>query len=675
MQAAQTSQTSQTSQFTIAAPLAQDPPLIDGTLNNPAWKSAAHVQLAWDFSFRRAADEPTDAYLMVDTQYLYVAFVAKQQAPLTATQHTNDQGLSSDDSVAVYLWPTGDTGNEYEFAANPLGTRYAYSTENTAFAPTWKASATTSHDGYIVTERIPLGVMRGDGHATWRVQFGRTIRATNQTTEWAHNPAASSTDSSMYAGYLSGMAVASRNARTKPRLAVYGLGELSSSTAGLSTSRIGADVALPITATASFVGTFHPDYSNVELDQQSISPTAFRRRFKEVRPFFTQGANYYNSFNCNDCLTWPPLYTPAIPTPRDGYAVEGTQGLYTFGAFDAAGDQRTDTAQAMHFRSADRRYQFIFQRVGVDMPGLHDDSTYFQGVAGNPHNFSVYATLGNEAGTNVPDYNEGRSREYGLNLFTPKSGVFAAYHDVGSEYAPIDAFNQINDVKGPSVYTYKEWDYSPHSFIQSIEPSFDFARYTDHTGHVNYTYDSLFFSINTRTQWSLLLTTGSQYVRFPNTPGGLSNQNGITLSYGQNTSAPQSLSYNVGRFGTGSLQSADLQLAAHVLRFGTLSFETYETDDRLDSGARLQQWLDRVSFAYQIGPGQSLALGWRKIIGTGPTFLSAPQFVDGTNLSMAYYRRFRDFELYAAYGTPNDLSTRHDLLFKLIRYIGAEKGT
>ncbi len=50
--------------FSISAPAAQHPPKIDGTLNDPAWKTATHVRLDWDFTFRRAAEEPTDAYLL-----------------------------------------------------------------------------------------------------------------------------------------------------------------------------------------------------------------------------------------------------------------------------------------------------------------------------------------------------------------------------------------------------------------------------------------------------------------------------------------------------------------------------------------------------------------------------------------------------------------------------------
>jgi hypothetical protein len=471
------------------------------------------------------------------------------------------------------------------------------------------------------------------------------------------------------------MDIATRNARTKPRLAIYGLGEVATPSAGGSTSRMGADLSIPLTQTSSFVATFHPDYSNVELDQQSISPTAFPRRFSEVRPFFTQGANYYNLFNCNDCLNYPLLYTPAIPTPRDGFAVEGKQGQFTFGAFDASGTQRNDAAQSLYWRTPDRRVEFVYQRVAVDIPGVHDVASYLQFIAGNPHNFNTYVTLGGENGSLVTDSREGRYREYGINFFTPKSGFFAALHDVGSQYAPLDAFNQINDTKGPSIYAYREFDFDPHAPIQNVTFSQDFARYRNRFGDLDDAYNFSNLTVNTRTQWTLGLSTGENYLQFSGQPGGFANQNGISLFYGQNTSTPEGISYYVGRYGEGFLRSTDLQAAVKVTRLGTLSLEAYQTNDIIDAGGSLVQWLERISFGYQLGPGQSVAAGWRRIIGTSPTFFNSPEYTDATNLSFAYYRRMKDTELYFAYGNPNRLSTQHSVILKLIRYVGADKGT
>jgi hypothetical protein len=661
--------------FSITATTVKTPPVIDGSLSDPQWKNAAHVRLEWDYSFRRPAEETTDAYLLADAGYIYVAFVAKQREPITATQRIDDQPLDADDAVGVYFWPAGESGNEYGFIANPAGTRYAISGENSAFSPSWDAVAKISNGMYVVTERIPVGVMRGDGRSLWRVQFDRRIRTSNQTMEWAHNPAQNSTDQNIYAGYLGGMQIAAKNARTKPRLAVYGLGEIAPASLGGSTSRAGADLAIPITQTSSFIATFHPDYSNVELDQQTIAPTAFPRRFSEVRPFFTQGGKDYNRFSCNDCVGWPLLYTPKIPTPRMGYAVEGIQGQYTFDAFDAVGSSRSDTAQTIGWSSPDTRYGITYQRTGVDMPDFHDVAQYGQVRVGNAHNFGVYLTKGNESGSTVTLPAGGRYDEYGVNFYDAHSAIYAAYHDVGEQYAPADAFNDLFGVHGPSVFMQHTFQNGAKAFVQSLSVEHDFQRFRDHQGVPNYGVDESKLTLTTRTQWTLSLSAGHTFLRFPTTPGGYTNQNGMYLAYGANTSTPSSITYNIGRFGGGFLRSTDLQTSWRVTPTGTLSLEAFRTDQTLDAGGRLEQWLERAGFAYQLGRGQSVAIGWRRIIGTGPSFFDVPQFIDATNFSFAYYRRMHGAELYFAYGTPNTLSTQHDVLLKIIRYIGAEKGT
>ncbi len=516
--------------------------------------------------------------------------------------------------------------------------------------------------------------MRGDGRGTWRLQFDRRVRATNRQFEWAHNPAAGSTDTTIYSGYLQNMGIAARTTRTKPRLSVYTLGEIADSQAGGSTSRMGADLSLPITSTSSFEATFHPDYSNVELDQQTISPTAFPRRFSEVRPFFTQQQNFFNNFNCNDCLDYPLLYTPAVPTPRDGYAMEGKQGQFSFAGFDSISDGRDDNAQALTWKTDDRHFQFLYQREDVNLPGVADDTQYLQSVVGNGHNFNVYSTLGNESGTQVSDPGEGRYGEFGLNLYTPKEGIYAAYHDIGPEYAPIDGFNQINGVHGPTVYVQREFDNGPHAYVQSVIASQDFGDMEDSSGVTNYAYNSSYVTVQTRDAWFLGVSAGDQYIRFPGQPGGFTNQDGIQLFHGQNTSTPNGFSYDFGRYGQGYLTSIDVQDAIRLTRLGTLSTELFETRDAMDSGGALTQCLERVSLGYQISPGQSLAVGWRRIIGTTPPFFTPLQYIDATNLSLAYYRRWSGNELYLAFGDPNQLATQHDWILKLIRYFGADKG-
>src|SRR4029077_5913139 len=55
---------------------------------------------------------------------------------------------------------------------------------------------------------------------------------------------------------------------------------------------VGADLGYALTDTIHVVATVNPDFSNVEVDQQTIAPQEFKRPLAEYRPFFAQGAAF-----------------------------------------------------------------------------------------------------------------------------------------------------------------------------------------------------------------------------------------------------------------------------------------------------------------------------------------------------------------------------------------------
>ena len=81
--------------YRLVAVQPSSPPPIDGRVD-AAWLTGAHVALKYDLTYRKGIGrDTTDAYVLVDPQYIYVAFVCKQREPLTVTQHTDDVGGSA----------------------------------------------------------------------------------------------------------------------------------------------------------------------------------------------------------------------------------------------------------------------------------------------------------------------------------------------------------------------------------------------------------------------------------------------------------------------------------------------------------------------------------------------------------------------------------------------------
>ena len=679
------------SSYAFSVPAVQHAPALDGTFDSSAWKDAATLQLGWDLQGHKRAADTTIAYLETDGSNLYVAFDAKQSGSVVATQHTNNAGLGTDDDVSVYLWPSGSDGFSYQFTANPIGTHYQFSSENAGYEPVWTSTGKIVAGGYQVVMKIPLSVMRGtQSGKPWLVQLSRNVQSTGDVLVWSYDANESQPGGSVYAGTMTGIkAVAA--ARPKPRVGVYTLGSVAGASAGGSTARNGVDLSIPYTATSSFYATLHPDYSNVELDQQSISPTAFRRYYQEVRPFFTQGQQAYDNFNCDLCQGINTLYTPAIPTPRDGYAVEGTQGRFNYGAFDAVGNGRTDTAQALTFSNSSKTITASLQRVGVNMPGFSDDSLEAGLAWGDHKHLFAYTNYGTDSGSNVAVPARGQMYDFGAGWSDPTTTFATTYRKVGEYFNPTDGFIWHPDIAGYGAYFAHAFIMPDNKPLRSITLTSILDSYHDHTGALDQTDQGVNLDILTKGRIDVSISgIGSDFLRLSNGDFAAVSQNQYAVTFGsgvQNTSVnngaqhgssatPTTISLTTGRFGYGHLNYWSATTTQHALRNGLLSFELDESNQNMDSGAVYRQWLERLAYTYQAGPNSSFALGVRRIIGTPPVLDGAPLFQSGWNLSAAYHRTFDGSnEIYAVYGDASAFATTPQFIVKWLHYFGAAKGT
>ena len=673
----------------LAVPTVQAAPPLDPKADLAGWKDAVSVSLPWDVQHQKASSEPTTARIATDGTNIYVRFDVKQREGLLAQQHTNDVGDGTDDEVWIDLWPNGSSGFYYQFAATSNGTHYQYSSENTAYSPTWTSFGHASGDGFTVTMQIPIKVMRGGGRGGWKAQFVRIVRSTGERQIWSYGSAQTNGDDVTYAGAVDGMAAANAS-RPKPRVALYGLGGMGSARSGLTTSRMGGDFSLPVTATTSVYGTIHPDFSNVEVDQQTISPTAYQRSFNEVRPFFTQGTNFYDNLDCDACPGISQLYTPAIPTPRDGYAFEGKQGRFSFAAFDAVGTGRNDGAAAVTYRTADNRWRLSAQTVAANLPGLtdHVDSG---GISFNDNkHVSGYFDYGSDHGTNVLAGSQAQRYDVGTFLYSNTFGFAASARKLGRYYEPVDGYVQHSDIAGYALYTNKIWLFDKKTFLNSIQFGGFVDRYHAQSGALNQTDNNIWLDVLTQNRIDVNASVGSGYLLLDSGVFTPISQNGIGVTWHSGTannpgsngyhgssSTPTTITYNTGRFGPGRVDAWVRSSTMRAGTRGTLAVEADNTRAYEDSGKTNVQWLERVGYSYATGANSSFAVGVRRIIGTPPVIdiRNLPSYTGAWNVSFAYHKRTPHDELYVAYGDASQLSTLPQLVLKFIHYFGAEKGT
>lgn len=671
--------------FSVSVPTLAPPPNMSGVID-ASWSKAAQLPVLFDFTYQRSGD-PATVYVAQDPQGLDFAFAVTQHAAITANAHTNGAGVLNDDSVTVDLWPQGSSGFEYTFSANAEGARYQTSTENSAYAPDWTAAARRTPSGYVVTMHIPFRIMRSGGSTAWKAQFERSIQASSSDEVWEHVQGQRNAADVAFAGTLTGVDAGSgaKTSRPQPRLQLYALGEATNAANGGSTSRIGADVALPVTATSSLLASFHPDYSNVEIDQQTISPSAFPRYYSEVRPFFTQLSHSFNeTFSCDNCPTL--LYTPAIPTFREGYAYEGTSGPFNFAAFDAIGTGRTDDAQAVRYvvNNSNELVSVAAQRAAVHMNGLDDVTTSLTtGYDLQKQHAFAYLNMAFDRGTDVTNPGLANYLEYGVG-HADKDGVYGvSYQKLGPQFLPVDGFVQQPDVAGLIAFLNRTVHFDPKHLLQDVQYNTFFVEQNDHTGAPAFRSGTGQVNFDFRNQLTLHVFGGygknetfdGQFLPF--------NQNGLYAGYKTQTSTPSYVMYMGGSYYHGSLSSwsylGTLPLSSTLRLTLEVDENTYApggTYAAVEPGAR--QWLERSSLDWQFSRYASFDLGARRITGINlPNAFQTPDFsrIDADNISAAFHFLAAHNEWYVVYGNPNYLSTLPAFYVKWIRYIGAEKGT
>lgn len=703
----------------VNVPKLPSAPPLDAALDG-AWSSATLLHLAHEATYRKAAVENTAVRIGTYGGSLYVAFAAKQSEPMTATQVTDGPGVLSGDGVMVHIWPNGLNGFSYWFATNLYGARDQYSSENSAYAPSWVAFARRGHDSYVAIMKIPMNALRVEKNADWRIQLHRIVAASNSNYVLELAPEQSSFIDRRYAARVSGLQ-ASQRVALRPRLQVYGLSELASAAGGGSTSRVGADFSIPVTATTSIFGAVHPDFSDVEIDQQSISPTEFARRFSEVRPFFTQAASTFGS-QTDINAPMSVLYTPAIPTFRDGFGAEGRQGAFTFGAFNVTGTRRNDNAISFLASDPHKELTLGVQRVGVDATppgttGFHDDVDEESIALYNPHShFTSFANVARETGTSVTRPADAQYRDIGEAYQTSTASVAFALQNMGPQFAPADGYsNQPPGEPGIAGYTSalsKQINFSQSARILDLAFSLNADRYHAPHGNVNQTdfSDSVRIDFKDRLSLTAMQGISSLQTCVPLTPSTCAqaflpyNSGGLMLQYAANTAHALTIMYTTGAYYHGRLDTWERSFALPVAARATLFLESDENlyASALTGEPSTKQWLDRVSLNYQFNKALSFDFGARRLIGTTQPYAFAPfgltsAFTDTvcrgninvyypttagctatdnvTNISAALHYFSGSTELYIVYGDPNRLSTVPALFVKLIRYVGSGKGT
>jgi hypothetical protein len=329
----------------VSAVHVSDPPVLDGRLDDAAWRQAP-VSAA--FSQKApvegaAPTERTTVRVVYDDDALWIGVDCEQTgAPVVASLTRRDREVEAD-WVSVSLDTRRDGKSAFVFEVNAGGSlfdgvRFNDGDFSLDWDENWDARVSVRPDGWSAEYRVPFRILRYQTRAvqSWGFEVRRYVSKKQETDEWALVSRSAGGEVSHY-GKLDGLTGLS--ARTPFELRPFVLGRLrrqdattltvptlgnttlTSNLPGVTdfTPSAGVDLKWHPSQDLTLDATINPDFAQVEADQLVLNLTTYETYYPEKRPFFLEG---------NDIFSTPTqvLYTrrigrvPPVPTlrPTDG---------------------------------------------------------------------------------------------------------------------------------------------------------------------------------------------------------------------------------------------------------------------------------------------------------------------------------------------------------------------
>lgn len=290
-------------QKTISAIRIDNPPVIDGKVNEAVWELAFAVD---EFYQRepnegKPVSEKTIFYTCYDNHNIYFAVKCwDDPKKITAKEMARDVSLGNDDRVQIILDTYLDRRNGYWFQIGPRGSiGDAIVSENGAvlnkeWDGLWTGKAKITDWGWEAEIAIPFKTMGFDKNSKqWGIKFIRNIVNKLETDYWPEANLNTLKFQVSDAGILDGIENITQGIGLdiSPYL-VTGFDTRQGKKTDPKLSA-GVDMFYQITPSLKSSLTINTDFAETEVDDRQINLTRFNLHFPEKRDFFLDGANYF----------------------------------------------------------------------------------------------------------------------------------------------------------------------------------------------------------------------------------------------------------------------------------------------------------------------------------------------------------------------------------------------
>ncbi len=334
---------------------AEQPPVIDGLLNDDIWQNTLKVTEFTTFApdFGKTISEKTEAYMAYDGENLYFAFRCYDREPhQIKSSVTFRDNIIPDDWICINLDSFNDQQALYAFYVNAKGiqadSRFSAGVEDFSSDLIWYSESQTDDQGYTVEIKIPLKSIRyaNTNPAYMSIFFERYI---SRRSEHGSYPAF---DPDKGFAFLTQMQALELHDLRDSRLIEI----LPSATYSRQSRReenrlkpyrnrpeLSLNVKFGLTSDLILDGTYNPDFSQIEADAGQVDINLRSDLFfAEKRPFFLEGKENFQ-FAAESASETDPVrtivHTRNIVNPLTGFKLTGKVTPKTTVAFLYALDE------------------------------------------------------------------------------------------------------------------------------------------------------------------------------------------------------------------------------------------------------------------------------------------------------------------------------------------------
>jgi hypothetical protein len=444
--------------------MVDNPPKIDGVLNDQVWKTAPYI----DEFYQREPDngapisKPTQVFICYDERNIFFGFKCYDDPDkITAKELLRDISLGQDDRVQVIIDTYLDGRNAFWFQIGPLGSiGDALVSDNGAgfnkqWDGIWEGKAKITDYGWEAEMAISFKTLNfRPEQDTWGLKLIRHIKRNLESSYWPSANLNTYRFQVSDAGLLSGMQGMSQGFGLDLHpYALVGV-EKKLEESGTFKYDFGGDIFYQVSTGLNAALTINTDFAQTEADDRQINLTRFSLFFPEKRDFFLDGANYFDfGFNTDsrnrNGRMMIPYFSRRIGLDDNGNPIPiiaglkmiGQAGNWNVGALNST--QKTDSS-FQNFTVARVSHNIGKQSyigvIGTNGNATGPEKNWLAGIdfkigtasfRGNKNlMFTGYALKSNTEGLSGNDYSFGSEVNYPNDFINFRLG----YQQIGENY-------------------------------------------------------------------------------------------------------------------------------------------------------------------------------------------------------------------------------------------------